>query len=443
MQTPRGKRLRRVLWFLLIVFGLALLALLGYSLRFDPDAEDLPGQRSALADRTRAPATAAVDGAAALADLRALADPAMEGRAVGTPGGARARDYLLQRFRALELVPATSAGFEQPFTFTPRQRRMFWQKAPGEAPAPVQGVNLVARIPGTVAPAQHILVSAHYDHLGVRGGKTYFGADDNASGVAALLAVAAHFKAHPPRHSILIVAFDAEEKGLRGARAFVAARTHRAGAELRHGLAQRRRRTGGRRHARAPEAARSRGPGARRRDPDPAVRARPPAAGLGRRRLDAQFGPRRVRGCRRAVALHRRGGPSGLPPADRHRGQGGPALLRGRRRHAGGRGGRGGLGARCAPLAGRRGARAMSLPAPTWWLVGAAAIALALAAALFAFLSLSAGTAYGRHFHSLSLVQRRMARVLYLGALALAIGCALLALGLGAWALRLGLTAAG
>ena len=85
----------------------------------------------------------------------------------------------------------------------------------------------------------------------------------------------------------------------------------------------------------------------------------------------------------------------------------------------------------------------MSLPAPTWWLVGAAVIALALAAALFAFLSLSAGTAYGRHYHSLSRVQRRMARVLYLGALAAAIGCALLALGLGAWALRLFFSQAG
>ena len=223
MQTSRGRRLRRVLWFLLALVALALLALLGYALRFDPDAEDLPGQRAALAERTRASATSVVDGATVLADLRALADPAMEGRAAGTPGGARARAYLLQRFRALGLAPATAGGYEQEFTFTPRQRRAFWQKAPADAAKPLQGVNLVARIPGTADPSRHILVSAHYDHLGVRGGKTYHGADDNASGVAALLAVAAHFQAHPPRHSVLIVAFDAEEKGLRGARAFVAA----------------------------------------------------------------------------------------------------------------------------------------------------------------------------------------------------------------------------
>jgi Zn-dependent M28 family amino/carboxypeptidase len=65
------------------------------------------------------------------------------------------------------------------------------------------------------------VVSAHYDHLGVRNGLLFPGADDNASGVGALLAAATWFRAHPPRHSILFVAFDGEEKGLRGARAFV------------------------------------------------------------------------------------------------------------------------------------------------------------------------------------------------------------------------------
>ena len=66
------------------------------------------------------------------------------------------------------------------------------------------------------------MVSAHYDHLGVRKGQVYNGADDNASGVAGLLAVAEAFKARPPRHTVLIVAFDGEESGLKGAKAFVA-----------------------------------------------------------------------------------------------------------------------------------------------------------------------------------------------------------------------------
>jgi Zn-dependent M28 family amino/carboxypeptidase len=66
------------------------------------------------------------------------------------------------------------------------------------------------------------VVTAHYDHLGVRGGQVFNGADDNASGVAALLAVAAQLSADRPNHSVLFAALDAEELGLRGARALLA-----------------------------------------------------------------------------------------------------------------------------------------------------------------------------------------------------------------------------
>jgi Zn-dependent M28 family amino/carboxypeptidase len=67
------------------------------------------------------------------------------------------------------------------------------------------------------------VISAHYDHLGVRNGVVFNGSDDNASGTAALFSIAAYFKAHPPDNSLLFVAFDAEEPGLRGSQAFVAA----------------------------------------------------------------------------------------------------------------------------------------------------------------------------------------------------------------------------
>ena len=66
-----------------------------------------------------------------------------------------------------------------------------------------------------------MVVSAHYDHLGVMNSVTYPGADDNASGIAALLAVARYLHAHPPAHTVIFAAFDAEESGLQGARAFV------------------------------------------------------------------------------------------------------------------------------------------------------------------------------------------------------------------------------
>lgn len=142
--------------------------------------------------------------------LFVLAADSMEGRAVGTPGGARARRFLLSQLQAIGVAPVGN-GFEHPFEFTTRQ---------GTA---VQGVNLLAQVRGTTDPDRFIVISAHYDHVGVRNGETYNGADDNASGTAALLELARRLRAAPPRHSVILAFFDAEESGLRGAAAFVAA----------------------------------------------------------------------------------------------------------------------------------------------------------------------------------------------------------------------------
>jgi len=78
-------------------------------------------------------------------------------------------------------------------------------------------------IPGTRVGDRYIVVTAHYDHVGVRDGQIYNGADDNASGVATMLALAADLKRQAPEHSVLIVALDGEEHGLLGARHFVEA----------------------------------------------------------------------------------------------------------------------------------------------------------------------------------------------------------------------------
>jgi Zn-dependent M28 family amino/carboxypeptidase len=164
----------------------------------------------ALAFAFAAPVHAAPKpGAHALDDVRILSADDMEGRGVGTPGGAKARAYIVKRFGQIGLRPQ-GATFEQPFTFKPKFGK------------DVTGVNLVARIEGTSSSDKVLVVSAHYDHLGVRKGQVYNGADDNASGIAGLLAVAEAFKARPPRHTVLIVAFDGEESGLKGAKAFVA-----------------------------------------------------------------------------------------------------------------------------------------------------------------------------------------------------------------------------
>lgn len=140
-------------------------------------------------------------------DMRILAADDMEGRMVGEAGGARARAYVKGRLEAIGVKPA-GAGFEHPFTFSGRG---------GDR----QGVNLLGVIRGTRTPDRYIVVTAHYDHIGVRDGVVFNGADDNASGVAGLLALATHFAAAPPENSLLIAALDAEEAGLQGARALL------------------------------------------------------------------------------------------------------------------------------------------------------------------------------------------------------------------------------
>lgn len=147
---------------------------------------------------------AAAPGDRALEDVRILSADDMEGRLVGSPGGERARAYILGRMRDIGLVPV-----EQAFVFKRKDG------------TEVRGVNLVARIAGSTPGDKVMVITAHYDHLGIHDGQIYNGADDNASGVAGLLAVAEAFKASPPKHTVLIVALDAEEGGLRGARAFL------------------------------------------------------------------------------------------------------------------------------------------------------------------------------------------------------------------------------
>jgi Zn-dependent M28 family amino/carboxypeptidase len=84
-------------------------------------------------------------------------------------------------------------------------------------------VNLVGSVRGSATPDRYIVVTAHYDHVGVRNGEIFNGADDNASGTAALVELARQLRQNPPAHSVLIVALDGEEGGLTGAREFVRA----------------------------------------------------------------------------------------------------------------------------------------------------------------------------------------------------------------------------
>jgi len=134
-----------------------------------------------------------------------LASGELDGRASGSPGDMSARASLAARFRCLGLVPGgTGDSYDQPFT------------ADGHATA-----NLVGYLPGddAVVGGDIILVGAHHDHLG----DGHLGANDNASGVVALLAIAQAIRQHgTPHRTIAFVLFGGEELGLLGSTYFAA-----------------------------------------------------------------------------------------------------------------------------------------------------------------------------------------------------------------------------
>lgn len=145
------------------------------------------------------------DTAALMATVRILAADSMEGRKAGSPGGARAAAYLARRLTA-QRIPPLGPEYRQPVTL-PRNSGT--------------GANLLGLIRGTRFPGRYIVLSAHYDHVGVRGGQIYNGADDNASGTAAVLALAEALLKAPLEHSVIIALLDAEEIGSPGAKAFL------------------------------------------------------------------------------------------------------------------------------------------------------------------------------------------------------------------------------
>jgi len=141
-------------------------------------------------------------------ELKELSSSVMDGRRTGTEGNRKARVYIIDHLKQLG-VERFVPGYEQPFSISQA----------GSLNEGTGGVNILGVIPGK--KEQTIVISAHYDHLGNRDGRVYYGADDNASGAVALLAMAEYFKKNAPEHRIILAFFDAEEMGLRGSRYFV------------------------------------------------------------------------------------------------------------------------------------------------------------------------------------------------------------------------------
>lgn len=163
-------------------------------------------------------------GAAAV--VRYLASDALEGRLAGSPGERCAGDFIASRFAALGLKPAGEKG-------------SWFQEVPlasvvnPHAP-PGTGRNVLALLEGSDPSlrTEVIVIGAHYDHLGhgnfgstataEEAGTIHNGADDNASGVAGMLAAAETLVRNRPARSVLFIAFTGEESGLLGSAHFVA-----------------------------------------------------------------------------------------------------------------------------------------------------------------------------------------------------------------------------
>lgn len=177
--------------------------------------------------RTAPSERASPDTARIRRDVAYLASDALEGRSTGTAGNDSAAAYIARRFKALGLS-APEPGFVQPFLARPAMAAQH-----GLATA-LLTQNVVAFIRGRDPQlrGQYVVLGAHFDHLGrsasfgaldpQAGDVVRNGADDNASGTAGILELARLLAAKPPRRSVAIVAFSAEELGILGSSYFVA-----------------------------------------------------------------------------------------------------------------------------------------------------------------------------------------------------------------------------
>jgi hypothetical protein len=148
--------------------------------------------------------------------LYIVAGDEMEGRDTGTEGQKKAGKYLIEQYK--------KNGISHPPIATD-----WYQKVPSEymkrgfAPKLPDSENIWAFIKGSEKPDEIIVISAHYDHVGMKNGEIFNGADDDGSGTVALLEIAQAFKiaqqkGHGPKRSILFLHVTGEEHGLHGSR---------------------------------------------------------------------------------------------------------------------------------------------------------------------------------------------------------------------------------
>jgi Zn-dependent M28 family amino/carboxypeptidase len=149
------------------------------------------------------------DSSTVMQQLFAFSADSMQGRSTTQLLGInKARNFIVNSL-VHSGVPAYVPDYTQSF------------EIPLKSQDTLMGVNILAYVEG-YSSDEIIVISAHYDHVGMKDSLQVFnGADDNASGTIALLEMAKYFSANQPEHDIIFAFFDAEEMGLLGAKHFV------------------------------------------------------------------------------------------------------------------------------------------------------------------------------------------------------------------------------
>ena len=159
-------------------------------------------------------------------DVTYLAADELAGRAIGTEGEQKAAEYLAAEFTKIGLEPKGTEGYFQLFTVS-KPTNPHEEAVIGTDGAGVTGRNVVGFIDNK--SDNTIVIGAHFDHLGMGGqgslhrgdSAIHNGADDNASGTAALVALAKILKFEKHNSNFLFIAFSGEENGLWGSNYFV------------------------------------------------------------------------------------------------------------------------------------------------------------------------------------------------------------------------------
>ena len=171
--------------------------------------------------------TIQIDEVRILRNVQILASDSLEGRGFATEGNRKAQDLIASEFKRLKLETVLEPGYIQNFKHTykgKRRQRMFPVKGKDKNDINVPDTTLVGgNVVGMIKGKSNkvIVITGHHDHLGIRKGKIYNGADDDASGSAAVIAIADYFKNKIPNHTLVFATVDGEESGMLGSKYLV------------------------------------------------------------------------------------------------------------------------------------------------------------------------------------------------------------------------------